>query len=343
MKKKRRSTLMIAQSEEQGSRKRGGVGRRSRTPLLTAMPEGPQELQVVESAKAQASQPPDGFLLALSLGLVAALAWAYWPTLAALMAVWIREPDYTHGWLVIPFALFLLWDRRATMPPRRSGLHVGGLALLAGVVALRIFSRWAYFDFVDGWTLPLSVMGLAWAIAGRNWLVWALPGLLFLFFMIPLPFRIENELSRPLQWIATNLSTATLQVLGQPAIPEGTTILLGEQELEVERACSGLRIFMGVIAIAYVYSVLVKRAWWEKAMLMLAAIPIALAANAFRIVVTGLSYQWISSEAGQRFSHDFAGFVMIGVAALLFYLVLHYQRWIVQEVVESQGDALTIR
>jgi exosortase len=272
----------------------------------------------------------------------AVMAWAYWPTLAALVATWIREPDYTHGWLVIPLTAYLLWDRRGSMPPIEVGVHIGGLLLLGTIVLARVFARWAYFDFVDGWTLPLCAMGLAWIFGGRRWFAWSLPALAFLFFMIPLPFRLENEMSRPLQWIATNLSTATLQVMGQPAIPEGTTILLGEHNLEVERACSGLRIFMGVIALAYVYSLLVRGPWWEKVLLMVAAIPIALVANSARIVVTGLCYQWISNEAGKHFAHDFAGILMIGVAALLFYAVLHYQRWLVQEVVEADTDLIRL-
>ena len=128
----------------------------------------------------------------------------------------------------------------------------------------------------------------------------------------------------PLQRIATKVSSFGLQTLGQPAVSEGNTILLGEHKLEVEQACSGLRLFFSVMALAYAYMVLVRRTWWEKAILVLSIIPIAVLANAARIIATGLLYQWASSDAAKHFSHDFAGWAMIPLAAALFWAVLWY-------------------
>ena len=76
--------------------------------------------------------------------------------------------------------------------------------------------------------------------------------------------------------------------------------MLGDNRLEVEQACSGLRIFVGILALAFAYVIVVRRAWWEKALLLASAIPIALLANASRIVATGLLYQYVSGEAAQR-------------------------------------------
>lgn len=285
-----------------------------------------------------AVQPPEpvsasvfGSAVAGFLVCSAVLAWAYWPTLTSLVETWEREPDYSHGWFVLPITIYLLWSSKESMPSPRLGWHWGGILLLLAIVLLRVFARWAYFDFVDGWTLPLSVLGLAWICFGGKWVWWATPALLFLFFMIPLPYRIENELSRPLQWIATNASCYSLQLMGRPAIAEGTTILLGEHQLEVERACSGLRIFMGVFALAYAYAYLVKRVWWERAVLILAAVPIALAANAIRIIATAMLYEWFDTPATRQIIHDWAGYFMIIVAALLFAGTLLYMRLLVPD------------
>jgi exosortase len=193
---------------------------------------------------------------------------------------------------------------------------------------------------MDGWTIPLALIALSWVVGGRGFFLWSLPAMAFLFFMIPLPFRLESELSRPLQWIATRASTFTLQLLGQPAISEGTTILLGEQTLEVERACSGLRIFVGVFALSYVYAMLARRNWWEGVIIVLASIPIALIANMARIVITGLCYQWLSGEWARKFSHDLAGYFMIGIAAGLFGLLVVYLRWLIQDAQTLEQVAL---
>ena len=77
-------------------------------------------------------------------------------------------------------------------------------------------------------------------------------------------------------------------MIGEPALAVGNTIVVGDHQLEVERACSGLRIFVGIAALAYAYVVLVRRCWWEKCLLLIAVVPIALISNAARIVVDGV-------------------------------------------------------
>ena len=143
-----------------------------------------------------------------------------------------------------------------------------------------------------------------------------------LFFMIPLPYSIEQMLAQPLQAVSTKLSTGLLQCFLQPAVAEGNTIVLGDQTLEVARACSGLRIFMGIAAMAFAVMVLFPRSIFNKFMMVLSIIPITLLVNSLRIVATGLLYQVGYSEAAKRLSHDVAGWVMIPLAAALFGLTL---------------------
>jgi exosortase len=145
---------------------------------------------------------------------------------------------------------------------------------------------------------------------------------------------MERWLSLPLQRVATLLSSWALQCLGQPAIAEGNTIWVGDHTLEVEQACSGLRIFVGIFALAFAYLLFVQHKWWERIFLLAAAIPISLTANSVRIVATALLYQYASNDAAKRFSHDFAGWAMIPFAAVLFGLTLWYVRSMVREVEE---------
>jgi exosortase len=162
--------------------------------------------------------------------------------------------------------------------------------------------------------------------------MWALPSVLFLIFMVRFPYEWEVALGTPLQKLATTTSCWLLQCLGQPAIANGTTILLYEHHLEVERACAGLRMFTGIIALACAYLLLTPRSLIEKALLFLLVIPVALVANAIRIAVTGLLYVYVSSSAGEAFSHDVAGWGMIALSAGLFALVLWYLKHLFHEV-----------
>jgi exosortase len=128
----------------------------------------------------------------------------------------------------------------------------------------------------------------------------------------------------PLQSLSAKFSTICLVMLGQPALAEGNVIWLGEHELLVEEACSGMRIFVAIFAISFGFALFSRWSWWQKGLVILATLPIAIIANVARVVVTGLLYQFWSSEAAQHFSHDLTGLVMIPFAFLLFLIFVLY-------------------
>jgi exosortase len=252
--------------------------------------------------------------------------------LLEFVEAWTREPDYSHGFLVVPLAILFLWLRRESFPGWGPPAYLLGGTLLVANVATRYFGARFYMEFIDGYSILLWVAAVVALIGGWQVLGWSLPSIGFLFFMIPLPFGMETMLSHPLQRIATKLSCFGLQVLGQPAFPQGNVILLAEQQLEVAQACSGLRLFMSMVAVAYAYVMLVQRTWWEKGLLFLAVVPVAVFSNAMRIVVTGLLYQFTTGELAHKFSHDWAGYAMIGLAMVLFASVL----WVMSKVIREE-------
>ena len=273
--------------------------------------------------------------------LLGCFLWSYWPVLVELVAAWEREPDYSHGYLVVPVALYILWSRRSDCPAGTFSFHWLGLLPLAACFAIRMAGSLWYIDFLQAWSIPFWVAGVCWCLGGWAFLRWALPGIGFLAFMIPLPFRAETMLSLPLQSIASRISCFMLQVLGQPAIREGNVVIVNDLELMIVEACSGLRIFMSIIAVAYVYAALVQRPWWIKAGLILSVVPIALLVNALRITVTALLHFMVSGEAAHKFSHDAAGWFMMPVAAVMMAGIIWYLGRLVFEVeAESAGDVL---
>jgi len=260
------------------------------------------------------------------------LMWAYWPALLRLVSAWEEEPDYSHGYLVVPMALIFLWVRREGLPGFSDRCSWCGLLLILLSIGVRYASALVFAQSVDAWSMLLCVSGIVLVLCGWRALWWSMPSILLLWFMIPLPYRAERWLSLPLQGIATKISCWSLQCLAQPAIAQGHTILLDEHQIEIEEACSGLRIFIGIVALAFVYLVLVRRTWWERALLLASILPVALIANAARVVVTGLLIRFTSGEVAHKFSHDFAGWGMIPFAAALFALVLWYVGKLVREV-----------
>lgn len=313
------------------------VGRRKTERKPDPQPQKPSKT-VEAPADKQALAPR----LVAGAALLAIGLWAYWkPTLEDMVHAWETEPDYSHGYLVIPAALFFIWTRRASCPPISSPGWLTGLSLVSFSLLVRMFAGYYYFESIDAWSMLFWLAGVVALLFGNATLRWALPAIAFLVFMVPLPFRIEGLLSLPLQRIATKASCWTLQLLGQPAISEGNTILIGDHRLEVEQACSGLRLFFSILALACAYLILVKRTWWEKGLLVASVVPIAIVANAARIVATGLLYEYASSDAARKFSHDFAGWAMIPLAAALFGLVLWYLRKLFREQEQlALGDVI---
>jgi exosortase len=266
-----------------------------------------------------------GFL-ALAVGM-----WAYLPTLNEMVAVWEKVPDYSHGYLVVPMALFFLWLKRKSFPGvSNDGWLWGGLLVLMSM-GLRLLAGVYFIDTIDAWSMLLWLAGCVAILFGWPVLRWSGTSIAFLIFMVPLPYRAEGMLSLPLQRVATKISCVGLQLLGQPAIAEGNTIFLGDHELEVAQACSGLRLFVSILALGFAYLLLVRRAWWEKLLLLASVIPIAIIVNSTRIIATGMLYEFVSSDAAKHFSHDFAGWAMIPFAVLLFWLVLWYLGKLFQE------------
>lgn len=282
-----------------------------------------------------ASAPLSGFdrqtRFWLLVAIVVAGVWSYWPTLGELVATWNREPDYSHGFLVLPLSIYFLWIRRSACPGLTTTSPLLALSFTFVAVAMRFVGARYFYGFLDGWSILPWAAAIASAVGGWRLLLWTLPSICFLFFMIPLPFSLEGQLSQPLQKIATKISCTTLQTCGFPAFAEGNVILLNKDRFEVAQACSGLRLFISILALTYAYIVIIQRPWWEKLGLAIVAIPVAIIANSGRIVATAVLYQFTDNEWLRQFAHDSAGWATILFAGGILWVLLLYFRWLIRE------------
>ena len=159
-------------------------------------------------------QPSPEFLTSVAL-LGVTFLWVYWPTFVELAHAWNSEPDYSHGYFVVPLALFFLWIRRDRMPAARPRLEWAVADRRR--TGLHLYGSLYYLEPLHGWSMTLWLAGAAWLVGGRRFCVWSLPSTLFLLFMVPLPYGLEMKFRQPLQRIATEVSCWTLQSLGLPA------------------------------------------------------------------------------------------------------------------------------
>lgn len=265
------------------------------------------------------------------------LVWAYLPMLAVFADKWLNDPQYSHGLLVPFFSAYLIrraW-RSGTYTP--TPMPVVGCLLLVVALGMRLASGALLFHPLDAASLLLALAAINLA---AGW--WALlkrtgPAIAFLVFMIPLPYELERNVGQPLKAAATVSSTFMLQTLGQPAVRDGNLILIDEVRLGVVDACSGLKMLMTFAAFSVGAVLLMDRSRFEKFMILLGIVPIAVASNVLRITATGLSYVWFSNPDALEFLHDLHGWLMMPVGLALLGLELWVLRRLVLAPAAEQG------
>jgi exosortase len=274
---------------------------------------------------ASAAPPSAGLFSGASLWRVNVLAlllgWLYAPILARLVGQWWHDPNFSHGFLVPVFSLFVLWKDRGRivkLPPAPSswGLLVFGVALgllAAGVLGAELFlSRISLLVLVAG----LIIFLRGWPLFRAVLFPWA-----FLFLMVPIPAIIFNEVTFPLQLLASKLAASALPVLGVPVLREGNILHLPAMPLEVAEACSGIRSLLSLTTLSVVYGYVMESRIRIRVVLALASIPIAVVANSFRIVGTGLLVQYWGQDAAEGFFHIFSGWLVFVVSLILLFAV----------------------
>jgi len=276
----------------------------------------------------------------LLVALTAAFVWTYWPTLRELAHIWNVEPDYSHGYLVAPLAVCFLWLRRAQMP-QPQGPAWPGAVVIAAALTLHIFGSLYFLEPLGGWSISLWLTGAVWLMGGGKFARWCLPATLFLLFMVPLPYSVENLFRQPLQRVATEMSCWVLQSLGMPALAMGNVIVVNDVELEVAQACSGLRIFTSIFALAFAYAAVMRKPWWMNSMIFLSALPIAVVANVMRVCLIAVTYPYTTTTASRHLMHDLAGWLVIPCAAALMGMFIWYLgKLIVQDRPASARELL---
>ncbi len=250
------------------------------------------------------------------------LGFLYYPIVKALVSDWWTDPNFSHGFFVPLFAGYVLWMRReelrrVAIRPANSGLVI----LLIGLATLVVGTLGSEL-FLSRSSLVIVIAGVV--IYCRGWrffrvmlFPWAV-----LFLMIPIPTIIFNQITFPLQLLASQLASWVLPLFRVPVLREGNIINLPAMPLEVAEACSGIRSLVSLGTLAVIYGYFLEKRIYVRVLLIASALPIAIAANAVRIVGTGLAVQYWDPQRAEGFFHEFTGWVIF-LASLCLLLTFH--------------------
>ena len=249
--------------------------------------------------------------------IVAGLAFfvAFGEPIITLFRDWWTVPEAGHGLLLFPIALWLGWKKGLVEEPHPQ--HALGLVILTGSVLLRFASGLA----AELFTMRASLLGAAagliiYTLGVRQLTRWWLPcGLIVL--SVPLPAVVLGSLALPLQLKASQWGAALLSMRHVPVRLAGNVLSLPGRSLFVTEACSGLRSLTALLSLGLLIGGLWLRSPWSRALLMLAAIPVAMVLNAIRIFLTGFTVYFISPKLAEGFMHYSEGWVIFVVAFVL--------------------------
>lgn len=245
----------------------------------------------------------------------------YAPVLRALATQWNNDDDMSHGFFVPVIAAYIAWQKRGQLAAIEPAPNWWGLALVAyGGLQLYIATVGAEL-FLARTAFVISLIGVVLFLWGAGYVrVLAFP-LFLLFFMVPIPAIIYNSITFPLQLLASRAADFALTLLQIPVLRRGNILELPQQTLSVVEACSGIRSLLSLSFLALVYGYFFERSVWVRVALFLATVPIAIAANASRVTLTGVLSEY-KPEWAEGFFHSASGWVIFMVA-LAILLVFH--------------------
>lgn len=265
--------------------------------------------------------------LPLVIGAVAFVV-LYWAPAVTLVRDWWNDADAAHGLLLAPLAFWLAW-RRGRAPGARPQ-PLWGVLLLTAAVLLRYLSGLAAELFTMRFSLIAAAGALVvFAFGVRQLVHWWLPGLL-LVLSVPLPAVLLGSLALPLQLEASQWGAAMLEARHVPVQLAGNVIHLPDRSLFVTEACSGLRSLTALTALGLVMGGLWLRTPWMRALILVAALPVAMALNSIRVFLTGFLVYFVDPRLGDGVMHYTEGWVLFVFAFVILgglaWLAAHAER-----------------
>lgn len=265
--------------------------------------------------------PLSGFWVGLGwFGIVIAIC--YWPVIRHLVWQWFNDEDMGHGFFVPILAGYVVWQKRAAFQAEPAKPSWLGLVLIAYAGFQLWIATLGAELFLARTAMVLTIIGAVLFLGGAKRLrIMAFP-LFMLFFMIPIPGVVYNQITFPLQLLASRVAEWTLMAIGIPVLREGNILELAGEKLSVVDACSGIRSLLSLSFLSLVYGYFFEEKTWLRVLLFVATVPIAMIANASRVTVTGIIAD-SRPELAHGLFHTAEGWVIFVVAMVM--LALFHQ------------------
>ena len=257
-------------------------------------------------------------VMVLVIGLLAAV---FWDGLYSMVQQWERE-EYNHGYLIPLVAFYLLWLRADQIRGAELRGSWTGLLVVAAALGGLVLGELSAIYAIVQYSFLAAIFGAVITVIGWRGLKLTWVPLVYLVFMIPLPYFLYNNLSSDLQLISSEIGVAVIRLFGVSVYLEGNVIDLGIYQLQVAEACSGLRYLFPLMSFGFLCAAIYRGPWWHRTLIFLSSVPLTIFMNSFRIGVIGVLVDNFGIEQAEGFLHYFEGWIVFMACVALMFLLM---------------------
>src|ERR1700689_2880411 len=270
-----------------------------------------------------------------SVILIGLILLLYAAVIKSLVVQWGTDADYGYGFFVPLVSGYILWHERQRWTKTEIKPSNFGFVVILGAIALLLLGSLGAELFTSRFSLLVLLAGMILFLAGWKMLRAVSFPLGYLIWMIPMPVIIYNQITFPLQLIASRFATAWLELAQVPVLRDGNILIMSNYSLEVVEACSGIRSLMTLMALAVAYGYLASPRRWVRYVLAASMVPVAIGTNAIRIMGAGILARHFGPAAAEGFLHQFSGWAIFLVALGLMF----GSHWILRHIDERRTKA----
>ncbi len=260
--------------------------------------------------------------------------WSYWFNIKDLWSIWQRSDEYSSGLLVPFLAVYVLWSRRRQIISCNIKPSLWGLPVFLTAQAMKFFGLFFMYSSLERLSIVVSIAAMVLLLFGQELFRKVFTVIVFLCLMLPLPYSVHNSLILPLQGWSTSSAVFCLETIGYDVVQEGNIIDINGTTVAVAEACNGLRMVMAFFVIGGFVVLLSKRMWWEKLIIFVSGLPIALLCNTIRLAITAIAFTILKGEYWEKIFHDLGGYAMMPLAIG----IVIFEFWLLAKIVTIRPE-----
>ncbi len=258
----------------------------------------------------------------ISIGLIAGcFLLIFYPEITGLIKAWSRSDEYSHGFLIFPISLYIIWSKKEVLSKIPIQGSSSAIVFILIPLLLYIVAKYANILTLAPIAMVFLLFGIIIFLFGYQMFKELLFPLFFLFLMIPIPSQIYSALTIPLQLFVTKVSVGLAGAINIPIFREGNVIHMADRMLQVVQACSGLRSMISLLTLSLIFGYFAFRSNTLRVILFINGIPVAIFVNIIRVLIMIMAFHYFDFDLTEGSVHTVFGMIIFGLALISIVLI----------------------